>query len=103
MRTRRPGGNGATWWRVTARRLAPLDLPVGGGARGAAGGAGRAGVVDIEVNLGRLKLRNPFLAASGTFGYGSEYAPIVDLSRLGGVVTKSLSVKPREGNPPPRL
>ncbi len=58
---------------------------------------------DISVQLGPLKLQTPVLAASGTFGYGSEYSPIVDLSRLGAVITKSLSVSPREGNPPPRI
>lgn len=58
---------------------------------------------DLSVSLGPLKLRNPILAASGTFGYGGEYSPIVDLSKIGGVITKSLSVKPREGNPSPRI
>ena len=58
---------------------------------------------DLSVRLGPLQLTGPLIAASGTFGYGSEYAPIVDLSRLGAVVTKSLSVKPREGNPAPRI
>lgn len=58
---------------------------------------------DLSVSLGPLKLRNPVLAASGTFGYGLEYSPIVDLSKIGGVITKSLSVKPREGNPSPRI
>lgn len=58
---------------------------------------------DLSVQLGPLKLAGPLIAASGTFGYGSEYAPIVDLSRLGAVVTKSLSVLPREGNPAPRI
>ncbi len=58
---------------------------------------------DLSVTLGPLKLSTPSIAASGTFGYGSEYIPIVDLSRLGAVITKSLSVKPREGNPAPRI
>jgi dihydroorotate dehydrogenase (NAD+) catalytic subunit len=58
---------------------------------------------DISVELGSLKLATPFIAASGTFGYGSEYSPIVDLRNLGAVVTKSLSVLPREGNPAPRI
>ena len=57
----------------------------------------------LSVSLGPLTLNSPVIAASGTFGYGSEYSPIVDLSHLGAVVTKSLSVKPREGNPPPRI
>ncbi|MBI3829427.1 MAG: dihydroorotate dehydrogenase [Planctomycetes bacterium] len=58
---------------------------------------------NLTTQLGPLPLTTPFLAASGTFGYGSEYAPIVDLSKVGAVVTKSLSVKPREGNPTPRI
>src|SRR5580693_4546949 len=58
---------------------------------------------ELSVQLGPLKLAGPLIAASGTFGYGSEYAPIVDLSRLGAVITKSLSVLPREGNPSPRI
>lgn len=58
---------------------------------------------DISVQLGALKLATPFIAASGTFGYGSEYSAIVDLKNLGAVVTKSLSVLPREGNPAPRI
>ncbi len=58
---------------------------------------------DLSVTLGPLTLRNPVMTASGTFGYGGEYSPIVDLSCVGAVVTKSLSVKPREGNPAPRI
>jgi len=58
---------------------------------------------DLSVTLGKLKLSTPTLGASGTFGYGSEYSQIVDLSRVGAVITKSLSVKPREGNPSPRI
>ncbi len=58
---------------------------------------------DLSTHLGPLVLQTPFLTASGTFGYGSEYAPVVDLRNLGAVVTKSLSVRPREGNPSPRI
>jgi len=58
---------------------------------------------NLTTQLGALSLATPFLTASGTFGYGSEYAPIVDLRNVGAIVTKSLSVKPREGNPPPRI
>ena len=58
---------------------------------------------DLAVDLGFLKLRNPILAASGTFGYGTEFAPFLDLSALGGVVVKGLYYGPREGNPPPRI
>ena len=58
---------------------------------------------NLAIPLGPLTLQTPFIAASGTFGYGSEYSPLVDLRNLGAVVTKSLSVKPREGNPTPRI
>ena len=57
---------------------------------------------DLTVNIGALKLRNPVLAASGTFGYGSEYGRFVDLSDFGGIVTKTLTPEPWPGNPPPR-
>ena len=58
--------------------------------------------VDLSVQLGSVKLANPVLTASGTCGYGFELSDFVDLSRLGGFITKSITVKPREGNPPPR-
>ncbi len=59
--------------------------------------------VDLRVAVGPLELRNPVLTASGTFGYGLEFAPYMDLARLGGIVVKGLYYGPREGNPPPRL
>src|ERR1700740_894285 len=59
--------------------------------------------VDLSVQIGALRLRNPILAASGTFGYGVEFAHLVHLNRLGGFVTKGLSREPLEGAPPPRL
>jgi dihydroorotate dehydrogenase (NAD+) catalytic subunit len=59
--------------------------------------------VDLSVKIGALRLRNPIFAASGTFGYGLEFAHLVDLGRLGGFVTKGLSREPIEGAPPPRL
>jgi len=59
--------------------------------------------VDLSVKLGRLELANPVIAASGTFGYGLEFLPFVDLDRLGGFSTKGLSLKPRMGNPVPRM
>jgi dihydroorotate dehydrogenase (NAD+) catalytic subunit len=59
--------------------------------------------VDLSVQIGALRLRNPILAASGTFGYGVEFAHLVDLNRLGGLVVKGLSREPIEGAPPPRL
>jgi len=57
----------------------------------------------MDVAIGTLKLKNPVMTASGTFGYGEEYAPYVDLNRLGAVVVKGLSLEPRAGNPPPRI
>lgn len=60
-------------------------------------------MVDLRVELAGLRLKNPVLAAAGTFGYGVEFAEQVDLSRLGGLVTKGLSAQPMEGAPPPRL
>ena len=62
-----------------------------------------ARAVDLSVQIGALRLRNPILAASGTFGYGLEFAHLVNLNRLGGFVTKGLSREPIEGAPPPRL
>ena len=59
--------------------------------------------VDTRVELAGIALRNPVLTASGTFGYGLELAPFLDLRRLGGIVTKSLTLLPRSGNPPPRI
>ena len=58
---------------------------------------------DLSVALGPLKLKNPVIAASGTFGYGDEYVDVVDPNVLGGIVVKGLSLRPREGNPPPRI
>lgn len=60
-------------------------------------------MIDLSVDLGFLKLKNPVLTASGTFGYGVEYSPFVDLNKLGGFVVKGLYFNPRPGNPPPRL
>ena len=57
----------------------------------------------MAVAIGSLRLKNPVMTASGTFGYGEEYAPYVDLNRLGAVVVKGLSLEPRAGNPPPRI
>jgi len=58
---------------------------------------------DLTVSLGFLELRNPVLVASGTFGYGLEFGPFLDLETLGGIIVKGLYFKPRPGNPPPRL
>jgi dihydroorotate dehydrogenase (NAD+) catalytic subunit len=59
--------------------------------------------IDLSVQLGTLVLDNPVLAASGTFGYGLEYEPFVDLNRLGGFATKGLSLQPKIGNAVPRM
>lgn len=61
------------------------------------------GEPNLSVRIGPLVLKNPVLVASGTFGYGDEYAPLLDLSKLGGIVVKSLTLRPRDGAPPPRL
>ncbi|WP_029893902.1 dihydroorotate dehydrogenase [Desulfohalovibrio reitneri] len=59
--------------------------------------------MDLSVSVGPLRLKNPVLTASGTFGYGLEFSRYGDLSKLGGIVVKGLSLKPRQGNPMPRI
>ena len=59
--------------------------------------------VNMAVQIGSLKIKNPVMTASGTFGYGEEYADYVNLNMLGAIVVKGLSLKPRLGNPPPRI
>jgi dihydroorotate dehydrogenase (NAD+) catalytic subunit len=59
--------------------------------------------MNLSVSIGSLQLANPLIAASGCFGYGTEYADAVDLSSLGGVAVKGLFLKAREGHPPPRI
>jgi len=58
---------------------------------------------NLAVQLGPLRLKNPVMSASGTFGYGEEYSDFFDLRRLGAIVVKGISLNPRAGNPPPRL
>ncbi|MBL7225754.1 MAG: dihydroorotate dehydrogenase [Desulfobacteraceae bacterium] len=58
---------------------------------------------DLRVKIGPMELKNPVLTASGTFGYGREFSSLIDLDLLGGIVVKGVSLKPREGNPPPRI
>ena len=58
---------------------------------------------DLRTDIGGLVLKNPVMSASGTFGYGREFAEVVDLQRLGAVVVKGLSLQPSPGNPPPRI
>ena len=57
---------------------------------------------DLSVKINKVKFASPVLVASGTFGYGEEYASLLDLSKLGGMITKTITLNPREGNPPPR-
>src|SRR5688572_24448619 len=89
----------------------------GAGARsGAAGGptgastprssAGRAPNLRVNLapnNMHGLELANPVMVASGTFGYGTEYQAIVDIQRIGAICSKGITVRPRDGNPPPRI
>jgi dihydroorotate dehydrogenase (NAD+) catalytic subunit len=59
--------------------------------------------LNLSIDFAGIKLKNPVLTASGTFGYGEEYAEFVDLNKLGGVIVKGVSLKPIKGNPPPRI
>jgi len=58
---------------------------------------------DMSVEIAGIKLRNPVMPASGTFGYGEEYTPFIDMEKIGAIVTKGLSLKPKAGNPTPRI
>ena len=78
-------GTGRAWFVVSSRKVNSSDR------------------VDLSVQVGALRLANPIIAASGTFGYGLEFAHLVDLNRLGGFVTKGISLQPIEGAPAPRL
>ncbi|MBW1923817.1 MAG: dihydroorotate dehydrogenase [Deltaproteobacteria bacterium] len=60
-------------------------------------------ITDLRVEFGPLRLKNPVLAASGTFGYGDEFSHLSDPSDMGGIVLKGISLRPRAGNPPPRI
>jgi dihydroorotate dehydrogenase (NAD+) catalytic subunit len=60
-------------------------------------------VIDLSVLIGSVRLANPVLTASGTFGYGTEAVDLTAAARLGGIVTKTITLEPRSGNPPPRL
>lgn len=60
-------------------------------------------MADLSVHIGALRLKNPVLTASGTFGYGLEYADFLDLTALGGIIVKGTTLHPREGNPYPRM
>jgi len=58
--------------------------------------------IDLSVNIGKINFKNPLLVASGTFGYGEEYSKFFDLGKLGGVITKSITLNPKIGHPPVR-
>jgi dihydroorotate dehydrogenase (NAD+) catalytic subunit len=58
---------------------------------------------DLSTSIGQIKLRNPVMTASGTFGYAREFDTLIDLNRLGGIIVKGLSLHPTKGNPPPRI
>ncbi len=60
-------------------------------------------MADLITNISKLKLKNPVMTASGTFGFGTEYSDFIDLSKLGGIVVKGITPKPRQGNPYPRM
>ena len=84
----------------------PAIVPARPGPRACRSGASAADLarIDLSVDLGRgLVLANPILAASGTFGYGVEYADVVDVQRIGAICCKGTTLKPRAGNRPPRV
>ena len=58
--------------------------------------------INLKVKIGKLQLNNPVMVASGTFGYAEEFKDFIDLKKLGAIVTKTITLKPRMGNPPPR-
>ena len=60
-------------------------------------------MVNLNVEIGKLKLKNPVLTASGTFGYGEEYSDFIDLNQLGGFIVKGTTLEPRQGNDYPRM
>jgi dihydroorotate dehydrogenase (NAD+) catalytic subunit len=68
-----------------------------------AASVGSSDRVDLRVQVGALEFRNPIIAAGGTFGYGAEFSHLVNLDRLGGIVTKGISKEPMEGSPAPRM
>ena len=60
-------------------------------------------MADLSVNIGELKMKNPVMTASGTFGYGEEFEDFIDISRIGGIIVKGTTLHKREGNPYPRM
>src|SRR6185436_14172584 len=59
--------------------------------------------LNLQTSIGKIKLKNPVLVASGTFGHAKEFEKFIDLKKLGGIVTKTITIKPRLGNPPQRI
>ena len=57
---------------------------------------------ELSVRIGKIKLKNPVMVASGTFGYAEEFKDFVELKKLGAIVSKTITIRPRQGNPPPR-
>src|SRR3954452_13710544 len=79
-------------------------MPENGTAANNVSAAGpRLGVNLAPGNIHGLELANPVMVASGTFGYGTEYQPLVDIQRIGAICSKGITVRPRDGNPPPRI
>ena len=60
-------------------------------------------MANLNINIGKLQLKNPVMTASGTFGYGSEYSDFLDLGRIGGIIVKGTTIRARQGNPYPRM
>ena len=60
-------------------------------------------MADLSVNIGELQMKNPVMTASGTFGYGEEFADFIDILRIGGIIVKGTTLHKREGNPYPRM
>ena len=60
-------------------------------------------MVDLKTKIGNLVMKNPIMTASGTFGYGTEYADFMDISQIGGIIVKGTTLNHREGNPYPRM
>ena len=56
-------------------------------------------MADLSVNIGTLQMKNPVMTASGTFGYGEEFADFIDITRIGGIIVKGTTLHKREGNP----
>lgn len=60
-------------------------------------------MADLSTNIGALRMKNPVMTASGTFGYGEEFADFIDISQIGGIIVKGTTLHKREGNPYPRM